>query len=980
MSSEAKSKRRGNVIGFDGIRGVTTGKRITNWNKNQPSGRWRKVEQIKVKYTYIVQSWSHLDKHLDRKHVCPYGMKDFVKKLLQQDRSTNKKAIPIDVKEALGLVDDSDYDQNDVHLNCTDEGDKGYDTFFLLYCIECKNRKLPKLGMKYKDHLPQSPSIKDILDNWDLLVKVDASIAAHVDICGTLLPNDPSIIAGPNNRRFILRPVDHADKNKDVHTPAPPTKIHALKRPVQADAIEVPPKKSTFVGGTGRNAGKTHTQLTKKGKTVGGKIINVTDKSGKWNTTANIASFLDPSVSMFKVPSNDDEHLAQDHCISIILAGANKAFSQEATLHNYEVSVKVLRQYYKKKLGSIEIEGKKLTPPVRTLLNDKNISKIQNGIVEAYKHMKAPTPINKAPYVALNGPFGKFYSVMNDGIQKFGHEFNGVFLRTVDDADLDIVNLPWALSDIPGGSMDHTKLEKQLLDVIGKVKIFKDPSFEAATNKFISLFNLQFPKVIPPSVLPLIFKCTTIESCDFDVKTIHLVFNEWPVALVADGCGVNPKARKILFEIFGLLSPGTVCSGHSAIGSLRRMTTSKTMQVEATVVFASGIRPVLKHFKLSGKSSSLLNSSLEIMEMKPLKAMTWSPTRMGNLLTSSQRTVEILFPLCDVLTSCQIKEDESAYFMSPTCFTLLHLFADLEPIYMQNFLRRLDTSEATLFEVFGLTKKFVTSMKDFKTPLLDQYLSGLREDAFGNVKYDKPEDVEVGDDVHRHTITLNYTHRSRRVGPTKMEEIEQEAKDLKTRIVENLSWNAEDLSQPSTIVEYASLFDLTRNIDKATRIQYLRQLHLVYGKEYFHTVTDDDAKGDLHEYSITVKYPPKLQCSEDNLVAEFNSILPTMSKCWVKFKDSKPAATRMRRFWVMIASENAIEYPNFCDLIILLLAISPGTGPVERSFSKLAKICYKDRGNSKGSTLEILYLLSCLEIKEDDDEFCNEVKKLLQKK
>lgn len=174
------------------------------------------------------------------------------------------------------------------------------------------------------------------------------------------------------------------------------------------------------------------------------------------------------------------------------------------------------------------------------------------------------------------------------------------------------------------------------------------------------------------------------------------------------------------------------------------------------------------------------------------------------------------------------------------------------------------------------------------------------------------------------------------------------------------------------------MFDFSRKIDKATCIEFLKNLHLIYGKEYTHTVTDDDAKRDHHEYSILVKYPAKLDCTEDELVGEFNSMWSTTTKSWLKFKDSKPSSTRMRRFWVHIVLDYAIEYPNMCDLIMLLLAISPGTGPLERSFSKF--FCYKDRGNSKPQTLEILYLLSSMEIKEDDDKFMTKVRELLQMK
>ena len=96
-------EKRGEVTGFDGILGTETAKRVKNWNKNQPTGRWRKLEQVKVRYILINQTWTHLDKEFSRKHIAPYGMKIFLKKLLEQKRNTNKKTIPNDIREALGL-------------------------------------------------------------------------------------------------------------------------------------------------------------------------------------------------------------------------------------------------------------------------------------------------------------------------------------------------------------------------------------------------------------------------------------------------------------------------------------------------------------------------------------------------------------------------------------------------------------------------------------------------------------------------------------------------------------------------------------------------------------------------------------------------------------------------------------------------------------------------------------------------------------
>ena len=231
-----------------------------------------------------------------------------------------------------------------------------------------------------------------------------------------------------------------------------------------------------------------------------------------------------------------------------------------------------------------------------------------------------------------------------------------------------------------------------------------------------------------------------------------------------------------------------------------------------------------------------------------------------------------------------------------------------------------------------------------------------------------------------HTIILNSSHRpSRHTKENKLTQIKQEAAALKTSVTENLIENAEDQNQASTIVEYASAFDLQRKASKETRILYIRELHNIYGKKNTHTITEDELKGSLTKYSIDIVYPPKIECSESELITEFKSLWPVITKFWLQFKSTKPVANRIKRFWMKMIGEYAIEYPNICQLVILLLSISPGTGPVERSFSQLAKICYKDRNSMKPDTMENVYLLAAMRINEDDDDFTKHVRDYMQK-
>ena len=117
--------------------------------------------------------------------------------------------------------------------------------------------------------------------------------------------------------------------------------------------------------------------------------------------------------------------------------------------------------------------------------------------------------------------------------------------------------------------MDNEKLVSQLTSIIHQVQKFRNPKEIDAESQFLKQFSESFPDTIRPSTFPSIMKCCQLESCSFEEKVIDLTFDDWPTALVADGCGVNPKGGKKLVEDFGLLSPTTRCSGHAASRSIR---------------------------------------------------------------------------------------------------------------------------------------------------------------------------------------------------------------------------------------------------------------------------------------------------------------------------------------------------------------------------------------------------------------------------
>jgi len=66
------------------------------------------------------------------------------------------------------------------------------------------------------------------------------------------------------------------------------------------------------------------------------------------------------------------------------------------------------------------------------------------------------------------------------------------------------------------------------------------------------------------------------------------------------------------------------------------------------------------------------------------------------------------------------------------------------------------------------------------------------------------------------------------------------------------------------------------------------------------------------------------------------------------------------RFWKHVLSFYSISHSNLCKLVQIVFSIASNTGPLERSHSKLAKLCYKDRNKLSTSHMSSHYILSVL--------------------
>ena len=112
----------------------------------------------------------------------------------------------------------------------------------------------------------------------------------------------------------------------------------------------------------------------------------------------------------------------------------------------------------------------------------------------------------------------------------------------------------------------------------------------------------------------------------------------------------------------------------------------------------------MKHFLNSAKSTSLRNGTLAVFSMKKVHLMTFCPTRLPYLLDSCLQAYELFIPLPDILTTIGIKKEETDYFLAPKNLFIMHILADLRPVFNKYLLKAVDKHDGIFVNTFRLNK------------------------------------------------------------------------------------------------------------------------------------------------------------------------------------------------------------------------------------------------------------------------------------
>ena len=125
-------------------------------------------------------------------------------------------------------------------------------------------------------------------------------------------------------------------------------------------------------------------------------------------------------------------------------------------------------------------------------------------------------------------------------------------------------------------------------------------------------FNESFGQEEPNYVPPVSWSYFTIDQSvkeDLDKKVVLIaVSNRFPAANIGDGVLVNVKAPRVLQDLFNFMSTGFWCSARAASGFIKRLVTSKTMNVHEVITLYESLRTIIKNLESSVKNKEALDN------------------------------------------------------------------------------------------------------------------------------------------------------------------------------------------------------------------------------------------------------------------------------------------------------------------------------------------------------------------------------------
>ena len=163
---------------------------------------------------------------------------------------------------------------------------------------------------------------------------------------------------------------------------------------------------------------------------------------------------------------------------------------------------------------------------------------------------------------------------------------------------------------------------------------------------------------------PPYFKISRLKGIERNRIILEIQPHVVPTCICGDGCSVNVKGSRLLETKFRIKSLFSRCASHTSAGTISRLCTSETMtQADAKALYEN-LRSLLKHFAKSPKSSEMLTTSLNLLEMHDVHLLNWGSTRIAGFLDACLQASDIIIPFLDTINGGNITPEGISYIAS----------------------------------------------------------------------------------------------------------------------------------------------------------------------------------------------------------------------------------------------------------------------------------------------------------------------------
>ena len=302
-------------------------------------------------------------------------------------------------------------------------------------------------------------------------------------------------------------------------------------------------------------------------------------------------------------------------------------------------------------------------------------------------------------------------------------------------------------------------------------------------------------------------------------------------------------------------------------------TSVNNSQADATCLY-DNLKALLKHFTMNPKSTEFLNNALNALELNSVHMLHWGSTHMADFMYACVQASEILIPFLDTLVAGNIRPDETKFIASPKGVYLIQLFADLQCIFTDSYLHRVDSDSVLICETYNVAQKTVQTLlnEELKTPNADALLEGLHSDRNQNIM----ADIKMKDAVH--TVTLN----SKVTRGVTLDKVKEKLVKSKMEILQCMADNILSLNgNDGSLAELMSAFDLSSEEDYEARASKVMSPYDVYCQDRVHDLEE------WNRFKVKVNFPKRIDCTKSELLSQLKKGFEKMNCVARKLRDDK---------------------------------------------------------------------------------------------